>query len=258
MDFLALVKRLASETGTELESKITTLHISSPPAYGQTTEHTKRLVGWIREAWVDVQEDQDQWNFMVDRVRVDLAKGQHDYPIGALVNKRIHDTLPHPLPAEIAEVYDYIIPFVAIMEQRYIWIVDGSVSPPTRNKCYLLPAEYFFGERDRHNDGAFGTPYRYSINRKGCLVFDTSPSHDNFYVEFEYKRLPQFLRDDAELPYGLANKHHSLIVYTAMKFYAGFDETEAQWKRASILYRDKMNKLRLNELKDYSIPGDRS
>lgn len=258
MDFLALVKRLATETGTELESKITTLHINPPPAYGQTTEHIKRLTNWIREAWVDVQEDQDQWNFMVRRVRIDLAKGQHNYPVGLLVNKKIHEGLPLPLPAEVEEVYDYLIPFVATMEHRYIWVVDGSSSPPVRNKCYFQPAEQFFGERDRHNDQAFGTPYRYSIDRQGCLVFDTSPAHNNFYAEFEFKMLPQELDGDKTLPRGLHRKHHILIVYTAMLFYAGFDETEAQWKRAQKLYRDKMNKLRRDQLKDYSMPGDRS
>ena len=152
-------------------------------------------------------------------------------------------------------VFDYLIPFVAAGETRYIWLVDGSSAQPTRNKCYYMIPEMFFGERDRYNDISHGTPYRYSIDRDGCLVFDATPQHNNFKIEFEYKNLPVLLAADGDLPEPLSDKHHVLIVWGAMRDYAGFDESDAQWKRAHKRYRDKMNKLRRDELKEYTMSG---
>ena len=55
MNFLQLVKRLATETGTELETNIESVVIPPAAAYGETTEHRSRLVRWIQEAWIEVQ-----------------------------------------------------------------------------------------------------------------------------------------------------------------------------------------------------------
>jgi len=248
MDYLALVKRLAVETGTELESKITSVNVPPATAYGETTEHRTRLINWIQQAWIDIQDDQDQWDFMVNRVRIDVAKSQYSYDIRSLVDA-----------VEEEEIYDELIPFVAVFDKQYIWFVDGSISPPTRNKCYFIPPERFYGYRDRYNGSTFGIPFGYSIDRNNCLDFTTSPDKDTYYMEFEYKRLPQVLENDADVPMVLFKRqYHILIVYAAMLFYAGFDETSPQWKRASKLYRDKMNKLRLSELKGYSLPGTRT
>ena len=249
MDFLALVKRLATETGTELARNIATVDPVIDPAteYGDTTEHRHRLVDWTQQAWIDIQEDQDQWDFMVRTVRVDIAKGQISYDLKALVNA-----------VEGSDIYDNIMPFVAYHDRRYIWLTDGQPSPPTINKCYYVPPERFFGEFDRYNNIAWGVPGSYSIERDGCLILDSQPASDNYYLEFEYKMLPQVLTDDADIPRFIKEKYHILIVYCAMVMYAGFDETAPQWQRASKLYRDKMNKLRLTDLRDYSVAGTRT
>lgn len=246
MNYLDLVKRLAVETGVELEAKITTTAVPPAVSYGSSKENTTRLIKWIQEAWNDIQLDQENWNFMVDRVQVDIAKGQISYEIGALVDAKVGST-----------VYDYIIPFVATLDYRYIWLVQGAASPVTRNKCFFVPPEQFFGERDRYSDNSRGLPSRYSIDRKGCLVFDTIPDQDTYYLEFEFKRLPQVLTEDADIPL-FKEQHHMLIVYTAMTDYAGFDESGTQYQRAEKRRKNKMNKLRLTELRDYSMPGTRT
>ena len=249
MDFLALVKRLASETGTELVRNITTVDPAIDPAteYGDTTEHRHRLVDWTQQSWIDVQEDQDQWDFMIRTVRVDIAKGQISYDIKSLVDA-----------VEGSDIYDNILPFVAHFDRRYIWLADGSVDPPTINKCYYVPPERFFGEFDRYNNVAWGIPSSYSIERDGCLILDSQPSSDNYYLEFEYKLLPQVLTDDTDTPRFIKEKYHILIVYQAMLFYAGFDESDPQWKRAKMLHKKQMNKLRLTDLRDYSVAGTRT
>ena len=247
MDFLALVKRLAVESGTELEAKIESVEIPPAAGYGSTTEHRTRLINWIQTAWEEIQEDQDQWDFMVGRDQVDIDKGIVEVPIGALIDALQQET-----------IYDTLVPFVATMNYRYIWLVDNTTSPPVKSQCYYVIPEQFFGELDRYNTETSGMPTRFSINRNNCIVFDTSTGHENYALQIEYKKLPDVMVGDAATPRGLPPKHHMLIVYKALTYYAGFDETAPQYQRASKLYRDKMNKLRLNELRESSIPGDRS
>ena len=247
MDFLGLVKRLASETGTELQSKIESVVTPPAAAYGETKEHVTRLINWVQQAWLEIQEDQEQWNFMVKRGSMPLVRGQVSYPIAEIVNTGCEEV-----------IYDYLIPFVAPRDYRYIWMVDGSQERPNPQICYYVPFEHFFGDRDRFNDRAFGQPSRYSIDRDGCIVFDVSPPSDDYHIEFEFKALPQELAEDTDLPRGLPNKYHMNIIYKAMIFYALFDEADKQVQRSSKLSRDWMNKLRRDQLKEYTMPGTRS
>jgi len=259
MNFLELVKRLATETGTELESKIDSVVVPPAAAYGETTEHRSRLVRWIREAWIEVQEDQEQWDFMVRRGTMPLVRGQLSYDIASLTAPDCTGCSPGDCDENDA-AFDYLVPFVAPLDRRYIWMIDGRSHPVNRNLCYYIPQEFFKGERDRYSDRTSGLPARYTITRSDCIEFDVHPQNDDYNIEFAYKVLPQeLLADDDELR-GLVNKpkHHMVIVYKAMIYAALFDESDPQFKRATKLYRDRMNKMRRNELGDYSMVGTRS
>lgn len=247
MNFLELVKALASETGTELETKVTSVAVPPATSYGETTEHRSRLVRWIQQAWSDIQEDQDQWDFMVQTTDIPLVTGQVVYPIADLVNAQAGE-----------DIYDEIVPFTAPLDYRYIWLGKTVDSQLQLNPTYYVQPEFFFGDRDRYNINTTGVPSRWSIDRSGCIVFDAKPSNDDYHMRFQFKLLPQWLTDDADVPRNLPERYHMLIVYRAMVFYAGFDESQPQFGRASKLYRDMMNKLRLRYLREYSLPGTRS
>ena len=250
MNFLQLVKRLARETGTELEANITS--VETPPAagYGETTENRTRLISWIREAWIEVQEDQEQWDFMVRRATMPLARGQASYDVKELFDDACDD----------GAVMDYIVPFVAPLDRRYVWMVDTRPDPFNKNICYYIPHEFFFGDRDRYNDRTQGIPSRWSIKRNDCIEFDVQPDTDDYHIEFAYKRYPQELMANEDELWGLEKKtkHHMVVVYKAMIYAALFDESDKQVQRATKLYRDRMNKLRINELGEYSMTGTRA
>lgn len=252
MNFLQLVKRLATETGTELESNITSVSVPPATAYGETTEHRSRLVRWIAEAWVEVQEDQEQWDFMVRKATMELVRGQVSYDISAL----FRDT------CDEEAVFEYIVPWVAPTDYRYIWLVDARNQPVNRNVCYYVPHEFFKGDRDRYSDRTAGLPSRWTIQRSDCIEFDVYPDNDDYNIEFAYKRAVQELVNDDDELLGLTetrkHKHHMVVVYKAMQYAAMFDESDAQYKRATKLYRDRMNKLRMKELGEYRMPGTRS
>lgn len=255
MTFLELVRGLARETGTELESKIESVAVPPATSYGETTEHRSRLINWIQRAWLDIQDDQDQWDFMVMDGTMPLVEDQWIYPLPKIVDGDWYDQDPE---THEEEIFDRLVPFVAPVDIRYIWIVRIDGICQNRQHCYYVPPEYFFGDRDRYVECHKGVPGRYSIDRKGCIVFDASPTNDDYHIQFEFNRLPQELVNDDDVPHTIHRRYHDLIIYRAMIKYAGFDETSPQFERAQRLYRDMMNKLRIRYLREYSMPGTRA
>ncbi len=241
MTFLDLAKRVVSELGTDLPGNLTSVLITPATAYGSTTEYLNKCVNWVKQAWIEIQEDQTDWNFMRTKGIFDLVQGQAQYDIS------LQDGLSD---------YDKLIPFVAPVQRRYIWITDGSVSPMNRTQCYYVEPELYFGYYDRLNLVS-GLSYRYTFTSNGCILLNPAPGTPSYKAEFRYQRLPQELTEDTDTPTGLPPKYHMVIVYWAMEFYSGFDETQPQWARALKLKKRMMNKMYITETPEYMVAGVR-
>ena len=246
MTYLELVKRVAQELRVELSAKITSVSPEPPTEYGTGTELITSLSQWVQQAWLEIQEDQENWNFMVQRGRMDLVRGQYTYPIGTIVDAGCKEV-----------IYDRLVPFVAPVDSRYIWINDGSIESSPPQPCYYVIPELFFGSADKFNDRTAGQANRYSIDREGCIVFDTYPDDDDYFIHFEFKALPHMLLLDDDVPRGLPTMFDMVIVYRAMMFYSMGDEADKQYARSEKLYKSWMNKLRLRQLGEYTMPGIR-
>lgn len=248
MNFLSLVQRLALETGAELQANIDDVTVVPATAYGSSTEFSNRLITWIMQAWLEIQDDQTgpaTWKFMRTGGTMDLTVGILSYDI----RQAIEDD-------EGTDQYDLLLPWVAAVDSRYIWIVDGNTDPLTKNKCYYVPPEHFFGDRNRQTD-ARGTASEFSFDADGCIVLNVSPDRTGLYLEFDYRLREQTFAVNADEPTGLPLKYHMIIVYRALLDYAGFDETDLQYKRAERLYKKMMYKLRLDQTPEYTVPGGR-
>lgn len=245
MNYLALVRRLAQEMNAELYGNISGVAVTPPGSYGSSTEHIRRLVDWIAQAWLEIQNDQPEWLFMQGNVSIPLTLGQSEYDVSALANTEIGST-----------AFDEIIPYTAGVESRYIWAVDTNQSPNQKFKCYYIPHELFMGELDRFT-APVGNPSAYTVKPDGTLVLRESPPAANWTLNFQYRKLPQTLAVDADTPTGLPDKFHMLIVYWAMVEHAEFDEGDKQARRGWRNYRRMLNKLRLEQLPDWTVPGTR-
>ena len=239
--YLDLVKRLVSELGVDLPGRITSVLTTPATSYGGTTEFINKCVEWIAQAWIEIQEDQQDWDFMRMTGAFPLVQGQAMYDI----------TLQTGL-----EEYDGIIPYVAPVQSRYIWLVNDTVSPPVKSHCYYIPPELYFGYFDRL-DGAQGQSYRYTFKSNGCVLLDPPPGPLAGQLEFRYRRAVQEFTADTDTPTGLPPKFHMAIVYRAMEYYSGFDETQPQWGRAQKLGRRMMNKMYIELLPEYLVAGTR-
>lgn len=241
MTYLELVKRLVQELGTELPAKVTSVADTPATAYGTTTQHINDCVTWIKQAWIELQEDQQDWSFMLATADFDLVEGQAKYDI--------------TLQTGLSD-YDGIRPYMAPIDRRYIWLFDGSTQPGSRSKCYYVKPEQWFGQVGL-TPSAEGSPSWYTFDSTGCILFYPLPSNDSMKAEFRYQRAVEELADDTDTPTGLPPKFHMDIVYRAMEYYSGYDEAQAQWKRAMTRRRKMDNKMYIELLPEYSAPGVR-
>jgi hypothetical protein len=188
-----------------------------------------------------LQEDQTDWDFMRKQGIFSLTAGQAQYDI----------TLQEDL-----DDYDGIRPFVAINNHRYVWLTDGSVSPSTRHPCYHIPSENFFGFFNR-TPIASGQSNKYTFTSNGCVLLHPPPSSGSMSLEFRYQRVVEELVENTDTPTGLPPKYHMAIVYKAMEYYSGYDETQPQWARSAKLRRRMMNKMYIELLPEYTVVGVR-
>ena len=241
LDYLKMVKRLVQELGTELPEKVTSVAITPATSYGETTQYINNCVTWINQAWIELQEDQTDWNFMRTQGFFALTAGQAQYDI----------TLQPDL-----DDYDGLRPFVAIYSPRYIWLADGTTSPMVRTPIHYVPPEHYFGFYNKTVPGN-AKPRLYTFTSNGCILLYPPPDSDSLNLDFRYQREVQELVEDTDTPTGLPPKFHMDVVYRAMEYYSGFDETDPQWKRAVARKRKMENKMYIELLPEYSAPGVR-
>ena len=241
MTYLQLVKRLVQELGTELPEKVTSVTNTPATSYGTTTQHINDCVTWTNQAWIELQEDQQDWDFLRKQGTFPLVGGQPQYDI--ILQTGMED-------------YDGLRPYMATLDRRYIWVTNSTSQPASRHNCYYVKPEQWFGLFGK-NPPAKGLPTRYSFTSNGCILFYPYPSTDSMTAEFRYQRGVQELVEDTDTPLGLPPKYHLDIVYRAMEYYSGYDETQPQWKRAVTRKRKMENKMYIELLPEYSAPGVR-
>jgi len=244
VNYLELVKRLALEMGGELTERIESVATVPATSYGSSTEAILRCITWVQQAWLEIQDDQPNWAFMQAHGTCPLQLGQTTYDVAQAVEDDVG-----------VDQFDGFIPYVASLDSRYVWVVNGNTDPLLKQPCYYIPPEHFFGYEDRVTTDK-GRASTFSSAPDGCIVVAPAPAESGWYLEFDYNLKPQVLAADGDIP-RLPEKFHMLIVYWAMVEYGDFDESERQFKRAWRNYRRMRNKLRLEQTREYTMPGTR-
>lgn len=203
--FLQLCARTASECGVST---------TEPTATAGQTGRLGQIVNWTNAAWLELQQDRNDWRFMVGSFSVNTTSGDGDY---TLVN----------LGLTAAGFRDFR------RESLKIYLASAGVGTQT---------ELTFMEYDDwdaiYNIGTQTNSYpRYfTIDHDNDLLL--APKPDGIYtVTGEYMKAATELSGDDDTP-ELASEWHLAIVYLAMmKYgrYAGapevFADGERNWKR---------------------------
>ncbi|WP_043530471.1 hypothetical protein [Litchfieldella xinjiangensis] len=180
MTFLQLCQRLRQEVGAAG---------TGPAAVTGQHGEAQRLIGWIQQAWTEIQATRPDWRFAWAEGLIELESGYRDYA----------------LPDDFAS----FIPDTIYLDDR---------------ELTLLPYSEF---RRRFRNAAPAQPRHITVTPGdvmrlgGVLHFDGTPGEGE-RLSFEYYRSPQELVTGSDVP-RLPLEYHMLIVYRAMIQYGLYE-----------------------------------
>ncbi|MCG7598405.1 hypothetical protein MHM84_01235 [Halomonas sp. McH1-25] len=207
MTFLELCQRLRREVGAA----------GAGPAsvVGQNGEYL-RLIGWIQQAWHEIQTERRDWRFAWAEAEIELSPEFRDYPVP--------DDFEH-------------------------WIAE-TLRIGNDRLCLMGWDE--FRERFREPSNA-AAPQVITLLPDNRIRLDTPPA-TTATLRFEYFRTPQTLAENNDVP-RLPARYHMLIVYRAMMQYALFENAPEVLQQGSANAARLMSEMEISELPAMELGG---
>ncbi|GAB2799088.1 hypothetical protein GCM10027040_27650 [Halomonas shantousis] len=206
MTFLELCQRLRREVGAA----------GNGPSNiaGQSGEYA-RLIGWVRDAWAELQAERRDWRF-------DWAQGGVDV---------VHDFREYLLPDD----FDRWDAGTLRLQGKTLQVVSWAVF------------------RERYREPAGQGPRHVAIAPDGILHLDDYPATSG-EITFEYWRTPQVLESNTDTP-RLPERYHMLVVYRAMLQYGLYENAPEVVQQAGINAARLLSQMELSELPTLSFAG---
>lgn len=218
MNFLALCQRACVECGVASGLAIQ----SALPTTAGASGSLGRVVGWVNDAWTDVQCDHDDWDWMRSSnllgagVSFQTIAGQASYPLGTTAGTVGVD-----------------------VEAFGKWDRETFRNYPTavgfRGEGYLdeIPFDTW---RDSYMFGAMRSvqtrPVVVAVGSDQSLCLGPPPN-GLYTITADYFVAPTEMVADTDVPTGLPTRFHMLIVYRAMMKYAGYESAPEVYQRGS-------------------------
>lgn len=223
LTYLQLCNRLVEKAG------ITGGTLSS--VVGQQGE-SARVVNWINEAYLNIQELHRDWLWMQADVSFQTAPNQGAYT-----------------PAQIG-----LTDFASWVDDSFRSYLTSAGTPAEQ---FLQPMDYP-DFRDVYLFGAqrtqFNQPEVLAVGPDKSLIFGPVPDAQGYTITGKYYRAPSDLVGNASVPL-LPARFHMLIVYEAMKSYGLYEaasETIAEGERQ---YNRMLQRLTMDQLPEFGIAG---
>lgn len=212
--FLELVNAAARESGT-LPGTLSSVSAA--------TGREGKMVGWVREAWIQIQRSRNDWTFRYKPFSGTLIAGQMDY--SPSTNFSITDFGGWASKTEDFEPFTLFDPAIGRADEKALRVVDY------RTMVNL----YDRGNPDQQRPQIVATaPDR-------SLVFGPPPDQA-YTVRGWYKREVQTLSLDTDEPY-ISDEHHDAIKWRALLFMAEHDEAELQIATVSGNFRECLTQM---------------
>lgn len=198
MNFVQLTERLRYECGVSGTQLTTVQNLNG---------ELLRLRNWIRDAWQELQQERSDWRFMKKPFSFVTEAGVQRYPLSVVqdVNGSIdidrfkQDSFSIDPPTDTDRMQEQPLGMMAYDHFRNMYIVGYPVTDP----------------------GRWQRPMTATIDDDKTIAFGPCPDLA-YTIRGECWINPQILDADADVPI-MPAKYHNVIVYRAMKKYAGFE-----------------------------------
>lgn len=205
MNFL----QLAQETNIYMGFQGTITSVSNLSGY------QARLIQEIKRAWIDIQTERPEWDFLRKVVNFGTVALIDEYSLTTIFGTSDHD---FGIWETDSIIYDYKL--LEYLNYDYFLTLDNSESTGSE-------------------------PGRYSIHPQSkALIF--IPVNDIYTINAGYFRTPQILDADADIPL-MPTKHHWSIIYKAAMGLSAFVGNQTLHQDASFNYSKAWGNLMRDE-----------
>jgi hypothetical protein len=215
MTYLQLCNRLKLETGTGGNDLTTVLNLRGD---------LKRLVNWVSQAYVDIQNERDDWQFLRVSTTFNTVAGKQSYSLtGGPPDMSITDFASWRNESFRAYLLSAGIPTEIILTQYYDYSVFRDF--------------YMLGSRRL----VTGRPLYWTIAPDKSIVLGFTPN-DIYVVTGEYYRTPQVLENNSDQPL-VPSRYQMAIVYKAMEKYGLYNVANEQIEAGRQGYKRMLNSM---------------
>lgn len=218
MNFLQICQRAVLESGASGVAGSTT--VVSP------TGEWKRFVTWANQAWLDIQEEQEEnWLWMRGSVSFATVTQQGEYSVTAA-------------PLSLTDF--------ASWRNNNFRVYQTSIA----DEIPLNYLDYYFF-RDQYLIGTTRTSYSrpsvITVSPTKSLILALPPNDTSYTVTGDYQKTPTSLSVDSDTP-GMPSRFHMMIVWKTLMHYGGFESSPEAYSRGQTEYDKLMYKLMLDQL----------
>lgn len=214
--YLTLCQRVRKEAGVAG---------SGPSTVIDQSGQLERIVGWVKQAWIDIQVMRPNWLFMNSEFTFATVADTRDY-----------------LAA------DYSITDMKLWDTGSFLIYETAIGESDQNELSFLPyATWRATYRNRMNERAAERPQYFTMLPTNEIRFEPRP--DEIYtIEGEYKRSSQVFAADADVPTNFPDDFHALIVWQALKYYGHYENAPEVLEEAEVNFDNLLYRLEVEQL----------
>jgi hypothetical protein len=220
VNYLALCVRAKEEAGMSGDGPFSVLS-----QQGQFL----RMVNWISQAWIDVQLMRPNWNFMHSEFILSTVEDQRDY----------QGTETNVTDLKLWDVNSVLIhdPDLGYSDQHGLQFY----------RYQLWRSKFRSGMESRPT----ARPSSFTLTQENKIRFEPKP--DKIYtIEGEYKRSTQTFAADTDVPTGLPDDFHTIIVWQALKYYAHYENAPEVLEEAETNFDNLLFRLENEQLPEMS------
>lgn len=220
MNFLSICQRLKREARISGAS-------NTPATVVSQTGEMLNLVEWVQAAYQDVQNEEINWDFLLNSFTFQTIAATSTYtPIAA--------SLPELLSwrTDREDSMSCYLTATGVADQQYV----REISWDEMNRYR------YFGS----NGTQTGRPLEFAIKPNNSIIFWPIPSAA-YTIVGEYYKQPQSIAEDADIPIFPA-AYHMILVWLALRYTGAYQSAPEKYAHGDNEYRRLMNALRANQL----------
>jgi hypothetical protein len=222
LNYLQLCQDLAREAGTG----------AFPGTVVGLNGRPLKIAGWVRQAWIEIQNDRDEWRWLQDNFEGTVLAGVDAYEASDFGLTRFSNWKPGRNPKTGVHKFT---------------IQAASASRATEAGIEYVPLDLFSESYQRGaNAGRVGSPIAYTVDDRDRLVFWPTPDA-SYVVRGLYRKSAQQLLNSDDVP-EIHESHHKIIVWKGLLLMSPSDETYDQPRFWGTSYTDMLGDLQRKEL----------